>query len=747
MKRPLLPFLFSFLVINTIFAQSVDFEQFKSLRSAGTVPEDFTKLSSEKFREDRENITSGNNSERRDQETFLLESNFLMDDMLHSGRVIFGDPVTNYLNELKDIIFEDDPDTRESIRIYTLLSNEVNAFTADNGIVLVTTGLLAQVENEAQIVFILCHEFNHFIKKHAINNYVENQRIERGSGIYRSLGAGEGDLEKFRYSKELESEADDLGLYLFKKTNYSAEAAQGVFDVLLYSYLPFDEVEFDTTFFDDGSYNFPSEFFIDTVSAITAEEDYDDEESTHPNIKKRRNAMILAAREIKDEGRQAFILGEEKFRYIQKLCRYQGCEIYLSDIEYEDAIYQAYLLLLEDSTNQYLKNVVTQALYGLSMYHNADATPDWHKYYKKVEGNSQQVFYFMYKIPEVDLNILALKHAWESHLADPANKQMTDICKQLSDELVNKNDAMLSDFYDIKRLKALEVKTKLEEKDSVSVDIEEEPKVEKAKSKYEKIKKETPVTIEKKDQTAVTYWKFAFVDYMDDLSFTNLFDVEKKEEDTKISYYKSNKNKIEYNLGLNEIVVVDPVYVSIDERSKNPVEYEAAESARLELKDKIYSSAGKLDLKVEYVDHNGIAANDAETFNDLALLSRWISEKLDHLDEDVEMINTTNDELAELATKYNIDNFAWMGIIAFREKERYIGGKIVLCLFYPAAPFLIYDMLKPNFNTFYFTLVVNSKTGNVEMQYFNNTKVNDNESSQNSNIYYMLQQIKTKHKK
>ena len=56
-------------------------------------------------------------------------------------------------------------------------------------------------------------------------------------------------------------------------------------------------------------------------------------------------------------------------------------------------------------------------------------------------------------------------------------------------------------------------------------------------------------------------------------------------------------------------------------------------------------------------------------------------------------------------------------------------------------------MLKPNFNTFYFTLVVNSKTGNVEMQYFNNTKVNDNESSQNSNIYYMLQQIKTKHKK
>ena len=744
MKRIRLFFIPLLFVLNQLGSQTIDFQNFRGLRSAGTVPEDFTKLSSEKFQEDRENISWGNNNERKDQETFLLESNFLMDDILHSGRVIFGDPVTNYLNELKEIIFADDPESGKNIRIYTLLSNEVNAFTSDNGIVLVTTGLIAQAENEAQIAYILCHEFNHYLKKHAINNYVENKKIERGTGIYRSLGENEADLEKFRYSKELESEADELGLELFKKTNYSAVAAKGVFDVLLYSYLPFDEVEFDTTFFDDANYNFPQEYFIDTVNAITAEEDYDDEESTHPNIKKRRDAMILAARQIKDENRRSFILEEEKFRNIQKICRYQGCEIYLSDIEYEEAIYQSYLLQLEDSTNQYLKNVITQALYGLSMYHNADAVPDWHRYYKKVEGNSQQVFYFMYKIPEYDLNILALKHAWESHLADPDNKQINEICNQLADELVNKNDALLSNFYTEQRVKALEMKTKNEIKDTITVEKIVEPLVEKPKTKYDKIKKETPETEAKKEQN-ITYWKYAFVDYMNDTSFNDLFENVKEDE---IKFAKNSKKiKQEYNLGLNEIVVVDPVYVSIDERSKNPVEYEAAESARLDLKDKIYSSAEKLDLKVEYIDHNFIDAADAETFNDLALLNRWISEKLDHLDEDVSMINTTNDEFAELATKYNVDNFAWMGIIAFREKERYIGGKILLCLFYPAAPFLIYDMIKPNFNTFYFTLVVNSKTGIVEMQYFNNTKVNDNESSKNSNIYYILQQIKTKNKK
>ena len=130
-----------------------------------------------------------------------MESNFLINEMLHSGRVIFGDPVTTYLNNIKAEILKANPELDDDIRIYTLLSNDVNAFTADNGIVLVTTGLVAQAQNEAEIAFILCHEFSHFYKKHAIDNYVENRKIERGIGVYSSLDNDAVDLEKFKYSK------------------------------------------------------------------------------------------------------------------------------------------------------------------------------------------------------------------------------------------------------------------------------------------------------------------------------------------------------------------------------------------------------------------------------------------------------------------------------------------------------------------------------------------------------------------
>ena len=730
-----------FVITNGLNAQNTNFENFRGLRSSGSIPEDFTKLSSEKFYTDVKTISATSTSEKNTQERFLLESNFLMDDILQSGRVIFGDTVTNYLNELKNIIFQDDPVTRDNIRIYTLLSNEVNAFTSDNGIVLVTTGLIAQVENEAQIVFILCHEFNHYLEKHAINNYVESYRMERGANIYKSLRGKQVDLEKFRYSKELEMEADELGLELFKKTNYSLEEAEGVFDVMLYSYLPFDEVKFNTTFFDEEFYHFPSQYFTDTVNAITAIENYDDEESTHPNIKKRREAMKLASGKNKAGDRKVFILGEEKFNYIQKLCRYQGCEIYLSNLEYEDAIYQAYLLQQDNTTNQYLKNVISQALYALCIYKNSALWPEGHRYYKMVEGNIQQLYYFIYKIPREELNILALQHAWESHLADPENYMLSKICEQLAYELVNVNNIEINDFFtqNSKPKQLFEDPADSLKSENPSIVINPDP----SKSKYEKIKTNT---LEIPEETVVVndYWKYAFIPYMEDANFIGYLDVKNEipvTAETTVSTKKRNQ-KPQFNLGLSEIVIVDPQLVRIDERKKVPVLFLEAEKSKLELKDQITEAAEEIDLDVKYLDFSTLQPQDSETFNDLALLNIWIQEKLAHLNKSVDIINSTNDEFNGLSEKYNMDNFAWLGILELREKEENLGLKIFLSFIGPTAPFYLFLVLDPNYYTYFFTLVANANTGKISILYSDTNKHNDVKFSEIRNINYILEQIK-----
>jgi len=738
-KHLLLTLLYACSLQMALQAQAIDFNRFKSLESAGMVPEDFTRLASEKYYEDVADLKSKSRSEQKDQEEFLLASNFLIDEMLHSGRVIFGDPVTEYLNKIKDEILSSNKELSDDIRVYTLVSNEVNAFTADNGIVLVTTGLVAQAQNEAQIAFILCHEFSHFYKKHAIDNYVENQRIERGVGVYNSLDNDEVDLEKFKYSKELESDADEQGIKYYKKTKYSYNAVRSVFDVLLYSYLPFNEVEFPKDYFNDGFYVLPGKYFIDTLAEITAAEDYDDAESTHPNIKKRKTTMLGIIDDDDNTNRFEYIQSEEQFKYVQKICRYQGCEMYLYDIEYEDALYQAFLLQEEDTSSLYLKQVIAQSLYGLSMYKNAGSTPDWHRYYKKVEGESQQLFYFFSKINAKELNTLALKFAWDAHVADPENGLISKICDQLGYEMVNTSEYAFSEFYSAQKVE--KYKASLAPVKTDSVGTTEVTNTQSKTSKYEKIKKETATVDEK-----AAYWKFAFADYIDDSNFEDIFVKEEEEEGDK----KSSKNKNdrpEYHLGVNQIVMVDPIYVEVDERRDIPVQYEAAESAKIELRDKVKTSAEDLNLKVKYLDYHTLKADDVELFNDLSILNRWLSEKISHLDEEVYMHTSTNDDFLALSKKYDINNFAWMGVVSFTEPESYKAAKILACIYLPLAPFLIYDIVTPDRSSFYFALVADAETGKFKMQYYNSNNMRNSDAAQKSNIYYILQQIKSKPKK
>src|SRR6185295_11798981 len=263
---------------------------------------------------------SVNNSTRQTEQDFLIESNYFISQVLRSGKVIFGDPVSTYLTKIKDQLLKDDPETREAIRIYTVKSKEVNAFTTDNGIVLVTTGLVAQVENEAELAFILAHEVNHYIHKHSMNEYVEARKMEHGEGVYKSLNQNDVELQRFTYSREKETEADETGLELYLKSNYSIKEIESVFDVLLYSYLPFDEVVFKKSFFESADYVFPPDYFLEETKSITAEEDYDDSKSTHPNIKARKENILEKIEGQSNADRKKYLISESEFQNVKKIC-------------------------------------------------------------------------------------------------------------------------------------------------------------------------------------------------------------------------------------------------------------------------------------------------------------------------------------------------------------------------------------------------------------------------------------------
>src|SRR5690606_29136138 len=96
------------------------------------------------------------------------------------------------------------------------------------------------------------------------------------------------------------------------------------FDVLMYSYLPFDEVKVPENFFNSKDFYVPVFKFPKEPFTITAEENYNDSKSSHPNISKRKKQVL----EILEKGNGweggPNALGTERFQEIRNIARFES---------------------------------------------------------------------------------------------------------------------------------------------------------------------------------------------------------------------------------------------------------------------------------------------------------------------------------------------------------------------------------------------------------------------------------------
>ncbi len=100
---------------------------------------------------------------------------------------LYQDPLLEeYLNNVARRLTP--PEVEEAgipVRVRILQDPSLNAFAYPNGAVYIHTGLLARVENEAQLATILGHEMTHVINRDAVRNY----RDTRNKVILANIGA------------------------------------------------------------------------------------------------------------------------------------------------------------------------------------------------------------------------------------------------------------------------------------------------------------------------------------------------------------------------------------------------------------------------------------------------------------------------------------------------------------------------------------------------------------------------------
>lgn len=790
-KKSMITGFLIYCLINSAFSQVANFQQdYTSLKSAGSLPTTVTIPSSRKYKKELNRISKEEKkSDRKLKKNFFLQSNFIIDDLLRSGYILYNDPLGVYVNKVADEVLKEKPVLRKKLSFYVMRSSAVNAFTTDQGIIFISIGLLSQLENEAELAFILCHEIIHYQKEHGLDLLLEVDKIDQKTSQKYVLDKTiiDKDVFKYSFSRELETEADMEGFELYKETNYDLQSLTGVFNVLAYSYLPFEDLPFKKSFFERDYRIFPDAYQIKEVKPISAIQISDDSKSTHPDVLSRKLKIKDLITDHSNDNREVYLVSKEEFGTVKETARFEMPLLSLNEESFYRAIYESYLLLQTYPNNFYLKKCIAKGLYLSVKYKNEGYNNDLDK--EEIEGELQGLVHFMKQFSAKKLNIFAASYLWELHEERPEDTEIAIMAKDLLIELVYHYDSDKKDFKEwtapteearnaakkwnsestnlseteIEKTKSAEGENQNKEYtlespfQDASIKIQtadttlREEAIDLEKTKVEKIR-----LAEIKNEHTSYYWKTPFSPVHENNQFIKAWEEaieENKERKARSAHYDSSKGAQEYKkylqrkskkgirLGINKVVIVNPYYLKLDARKENAVLYEKAEKAQVQFHDLLKENAKLSKLKIKILDVEAMKTNDLSSFNDVAILTEWFSNQGDYSDLSVTP-SLRQSEVAALAKKYGTKYFCWTGVVSLRKRKR-LGPYWGILLPY-AWPWVISHAIKSPNEFLLYNVIFDVETGKREVVKFQYLDTGDSNAILNMHIYDAFLQIKSK---
>ncbi len=593
-----------FIIIITasqVHAQ-INLNDYPGLMSEGEMPQSF-----------RDGFTSDKKSE---DDTF-------MKTLFQSGKVVYGTSLNRYLDTILGNLLVNNAQLRDEISLFVVKSPNVNAYATTRGYIFVNTGLLAQATNEAEIAFILAHEIVHIADKHEM-------KLEKNGDFNHYLNY-------HNRSRENENDADRYALQrYYASSKYSYKAMEGVFDVLQYGYLPFDNLPFKRSMVETGFYTFPDKYYLENVKPIRSREDYIDTLSTHPNILKRRTAAKNICDTKNDEGRLAFVQSKDLFDQIQSIARLECIHQYLIRHDYGNAYYNAYVLAQTSMPeNSYLQNAMAIAVYGLSKHKQGGSLREVLPRPSDIEGEKQQIYHFFGELSRQELNVLAIRLLWQAYKKSSGNEHLLAMCADAIKDMLGKNKLNLNDFSDYP------ANAEITEEGGSAIDTTTQNA---SQSKYDRIKS-TSITKVKPSEKFKTV-NYMLVDLKQDEGFVALVQQTKNdmEDESIINLVQSASNK---GIGNNGILFLEPFYQFV--KDYNVVAKKSA-AGKKEIANVIKKGTRKLDMNATIIEKKQLVTFTTDQYNQYSKIMDWLQDVY-NISEN--MVFYRNNEMKQIASDLN----------------------------------------------------------------------------------------------
>lgn len=664
-----------FIFLNVCLYSQQNFNEYKTLTSRGDMPNDFSSSTSEKIKiqidkGEHKNLT-------KVQEKIFLESIYYgIDQLLHSGMVVYGDEISEYITRIAEKLLTNEQDLFKKLRFYTIKSNEVNAFSTDQGIVFVTTGLISQLSNEAQLAFVIGHEIAHYKEKHVIESFEFRSRNYQNNIRQMSV-----------YSKDVEIEADKIGLKYYYDAGYSKEELTPTFDVLMYSYLPFDEIEFPKSYFNNELFYIPEFYYPSKKYEIRAIENYDDTESSHPNIKNRKEQISKNIVSFLNWGSDIYKFGEEKFNYIRNVSRFESIRTDILDAQYANALYSIFLLEKEFKNSFYLQKMKAHAWLGIAQYKNTGKINETVLKNSELEGEIAALHYLIKHLNNEAIITLSLREIKNILLIYSNDNEIIAVWNRILKLIASSNKFDLEKYANIPFQKAADNFTNNQEKTKSS--INNENKIDDNRNKYEKIKnkknKNDPSVFDSSQ-----FYYYGLNDLISDESFKNRFYFIKDsvnkieieiEKFNSLNLYEKKKTINERYLNrkkITEFILVEPDAISY---KNGRIDYNSSEKLEKKYNEAILTAGEELGISIYNLNSESLSKIGTIGFNERSFLTNFLMQISNN--EDADVLPVDYQYLKEIENNYGTSKIVFTVVQHTYKPE--ISFNALYLFFYPPA--------------------------------------------------------------
>jgi hypothetical protein len=299
---------------------------------------------------------------------------------------IIDNEFTPYLQSILDEIYRANPKLPKDGKVYAMRSSSPNAVSFGDGTFGFTLGLLARMESDAEVAFVLCHELAHYYQQHSQKDLKELARLNYDKELKKKIDAARkseyGQYSKMKevfkglgfsithHNRGHEYEADQEGFVYFANTRFNPKASIRLMEILDSVKVPRYTRNIDfKAHFDNKSYAFkPSwaEYTKSTTWYAPAKEE--DSLKTHPDCQKRIVMLKLQLQSLGADTAGDDNLPSSRIAYLRKKSEFELVESEFHLKDYSSALFRALLLAEQYPRNIYLQAMIGKCLFTLYTY-------------------------------------------------------------------------------------------------------------------------------------------------------------------------------------------------------------------------------------------------------------------------------------------------------------------------------------------------------------------------------------------